>query len=350
MRIVVTGATGNVGTSVIEQLALRDEVESIVGLARRSPGRSYDKTSFVQADIASDDLSAVFRGADVVIHLAWLIQPGRTESITRAVNVGGSQRVFDAVAAAEVPSLVHASSVGAYSPGPKDRTVAEDWPTQGIPSSFYSRHKAEVEHRLDVFEATHPDRRVVRLRPGLIFKAEAATEIRRLFLGPFFPTAILRYGLVPVVPELPELRFQGVHSTDIGEAYTLAALNDQARGAFNIAAQPIINSADLAKILHARRIPVSGSLLRGGAALAYRLRATPTEPGWVDLALQCPLMDTSRGRDELGWEPRHDGLSALAEIIAGIGRGDGQDTPPLAHWTTAPFRLGELKTRLGARP
>jgi UDP-glucose 4-epimerase len=37
MHIVITGATGNVGTSVIESLATDTEVTSVLGLARRMP-------------------------------------------------------------------------------------------------------------------------------------------------------------------------------------------------------------------------------------------------------------------------------------------------------------------------
>ena len=102
----------------------------------------------------------------------------------------GSARVFRAAADAGVASLVYASSVGAYSPGPKDRRVDESWPANGITSSFYSRHKAAVEKLLDRFEREHPQVRVVRLRPGLIFKREAASGIRRLFAGPFLPSPL----------------------------------------------------------------------------------------------------------------------------------------------------------------
>ncbi len=186
MRVVVVGASGNVGTSVLHALANEDRVESIVGISRRRPKMSWPKTSWVQADITDDDteLERHFRGADCVVHLAWLIQPSRDEATLYAGNVEGSQHVFNAAARADVPSLVYASSIGAYSPGPKDRPVDESYPTDGISTSFYSRHKAAVERLLDSHEREHPDMRVVRLRPGLIFKREAATEIRRYFAGP----------------------------------------------------------------------------------------------------------------------------------------------------------------------
>ena len=350
MRIVVLGATGNVGTSVLAELAKSADVEQIVGVARRLPAARFAKTTFLRADVATDDLAPIFAGADAVIHLAWLIQPGRDESITRPVNVTGSERVFAAVAAAGVPALIYASSVGAYAPGPKDRLVDESWPIGGIESSFYSRHKVAVEHLLDRFEQAHPDVRVVRLRPGLIFKAEAATEIRRLFAGPFLPSVLLRRRLVPVVPDLAALRFQAVHSTDIGNAYTLAATNPAAHGAFNIAADPVIGPQELAAVLSARRLAMPRWLLRGAADGAFRLRLSPTEPGWLDLALEVPLLDSGRAQRMLGWVPRHDAVSTLAELLAGIGDNHDFATPPLARSTTGPARIGELKTRLGARP
>ena len=82
MGVVVIGATGNVGTSVLESLEAEPRVEEIFAVARRAPDRAYARTTFRAADIAASDLVPLLRGADVVIHLAWPIQPGRTESIT----------------------------------------------------------------------------------------------------------------------------------------------------------------------------------------------------------------------------------------------------------------------------
>lgn len=348
MRIVVVGASGNVGTSTLTALANDPQVESIVGVARRVPARSFPKTEWVAADVVSSPLTEVFAGADAVIHLAWLIQPARDQALLRAVNVDGSARVFQAVRDAGVPALVYASSVGAYSPGPKDRFVAETWPTDGIESSYYSRHKAEVERMLDGFERKNPGIRVVRLRPGLIFKREAATEIRRLFAGPFLPTPLLRRQLIPVVPRVSDLVFQAVHSLDAGEAYRLAATGD-ARGAFNIAADPVLDPDELGRLLGARPVPVPGAALRAGADLTWRLRLQPSSPGWVDMALSVPLLDTTRARAELGWTPRRTAGEALLELIDGMREGAGTPTPPLDPGTSGPARVRELLTGVGSR-
>ena len=133
MRVVVVGATGNVGTSVVRALEADESVTSIAGVARRLPGLKSGRTVWHRADVVTSDLSQIFDGADAVIHLAWLFQPTRNPVTTWRGNVIGSTRVFEAVAGARVSVLIYASSVGAYSSGPKDRPVNEDWPTHGWP-------------------------------------------------------------------------------------------------------------------------------------------------------------------------------------------------------------------------
>jgi UDP-glucose 4-epimerase len=349
MRVVVVGASGNVGTSLLRSLGDEPTVDSIVGVARRIPKQAFPKTEWRQADITSSPLRALFQGADAVVHLAWLIQPGRDKGQLHEVNVEGSARVFRAVAAARVPALVYASSIGAYAPGPKDDRVDESWPTTGIPSSFYARHKAEVERLLERFEDEHPDTRVVRLRPGLIFKREAASGIRRLFAGPFLPRFLVQPRLIPVVPDHPRLVFQAVHSYDVGDAYRRAIVADEARGAYNIAADPVLDPGELARVLGARRVPVRGGLLRGAASLTYRLRLQPSEPGWVDMALAVPVMDTTRARAELGWQPRHSSSEALLELLEGMREGAGLGTPPLEPGGAGALRARELAGGVGAR-
>lgn len=330
MRVVVFGATGNLGTSVVEALVQRPEVDEVVGVARRTPQHRYAKTRFVAADVTTSDLVGLVDGADAVVHLAWLIQPSRDQRLVQLVNKLGSLRVFNAAAQAGVPALIYASSVGAYSPGPKDRGVDETWPTDGIRTSFYSRHKAAVERMLDRLDAEHPELRTVRIRPGLIFKAPAATEIRRLFIGPL-PPMLVRRSLIPIVPDMPGLCFQVVHSADAGDAFARAVVNADARGAFNIATEPVIGVAELAEIFGARPMRISPRLARAATALAYRLHLTPSEEGWLDMGLGVPVMDTGRARRELGWEPRHGARETLAELIDAMGSFDDFDTPPLSR-------------------
>src|SRR4051794_39618892 len=349
MKVVVIGATGNVGSATVRALSADAQVDEIVGIARRAPELELPKVAWREADITRDDLARHLAGADAVVHLAWLIQPSRDQALTHRVNVEGSARVFAAAAAAGVPAVVYASSVGAYAPGPKDRAVDESWPTQGFESSFYARHKAAVERILDRFEAEHPETRVVRLRPGLIFQREAATEIRRLFAGPLVPSPLVRRGLIPIVPRLDRLRFQAVHSHDVGDAYRLAVVNGAARGAYNIAAEPVLDPDVLAELLGARPVTVPPGLLRMLAAVTWRARLQPTPPGWLDRAPAVPILDPPRAREPLGGTPPHRARDALLELLEGMREGAGLQPPPLAAETTGPMRVREVLTGVGQR-
>jgi UDP-glucose 4-epimerase len=227
--------------------------------------------------------------------------------------------------------------------------VAEDWPTDGIPSSFYSRHKAACERALDELEARHPELRVVRLRPGLIFKRSSATEIRRLFAGPFLPSPLVRPGLVFVIPDLPGLAVQAVHADDVADAYRLAVLDPAAHGAYNIAAEPVLDVPELCRLLNARPLRVHAGLVRALTTASWRLRLQPTPPGWLDMGLLTPIMDITRARTELGWEPRRSAGEALLELMAGMREGAGLPTPPLDPATSGPGRVRELAGGVGRR-
>src|SRR4051794_28340563 len=347
MRVVVIGASGNIGTSVLHALGPDPEVSPIVAISRRA-APSSSRVEWRERDVTRDDIRPDLDGADAVISLSWLIQPSRDLETLRAINVDGSRTIFEAAAAVGVPALLYASSVGAYSPGPKDRAVDEGWPTDGIESSFYARHKAEVERVLDDVESNHPEMRVVRIRPGLVFKREAGSEIRRYFAGQFLPGFLLRPSLIPLVPRAARLRFQAVHSLDVGEAFRLA-LHAGVRGAFNIAADPVLDGDELGRILGARPVPVHTGALRALADLTWRARLQPTPAGWVDLALAVPIMSTERARTELGWTPRHSSADALLDLLAGMREGAGVDTPPLDSSAGGPLRSREILTSVGGR-
>ena len=328
MRVAVTGATGNLGTSLLAALAEEPQVESIVGIARRRPAVSMPKVEWASADVTRDDLVPLFSGADAVVHLVWIVQPNHDEAALQRVNVEGSLRVFEAVRAADVPTLVVESAFGAYSCGPKDRTVDESWPTHGIPRSWYSRQKAYVERALDGFELANPGVRLVRFRSALVLKREASAQAHRLYGGPLLPRALTRPGRIPALPTVAGLRTQAVHSLDVGQAYRQALVRD-VRGPFNLAAEPVLDPPTVAAALGTRTVPVPAKLLRAAVSASWQLRLQPTSPDWLDLLVDTPLLDSARARRELGWTPTRTATEALVEFAEGMADGAGGSTPPL---------------------
>jgi len=329
VRVVVTGATGNVGTSVVR--ALRDDksIKDVVGLARRLPeDPDFLGIEWRQVNVISDDLLSHFRHADAVIHLAWQFRPEGQGGDGHDVNVVGSTRVFEAAARAEVGALLHASSFSAYSPGSIGQIVAEDWPTDGIATSSYSRQKAYVERVLDRFELVHPLVRVVRLRPALTFQSNEASAVHRLFVGRLLPLLATPLARLSLIPDVLGLACQVVHADDVAEAYRLALLGSVA-GTYNIASDPPIDASVLAREFDLHAVPIPPALSRRIAALAWHLHIQPTEPGWFDVAYQSPLLETDHARNELGWTPTRSSLAVIRELAEAMATGQGLPTVPL---------------------
>jgi nucleoside-diphosphate-sugar epimerase len=327
MRIVVTGASGNAGTALLRELAAAEH--HLVGISRRRPPDvpPYAAAEWVRLDVGAADatrsLTEVFAGADAVVHLAWLIQPSRHRELLRRVNQDGTAAVTDAALAAGVPHLVYQSSVGAYSPGP-GRTVDESWPTDGVPTSVYSQDKAAAERIVDRAEQALL---VTRMRPALIFQDEAASEVSRYFLGPFVPNLLVRRGLLRFAP-LPEaLAFQVVHAADVASAIH-RVLRERVGGAFNVAAPPVIDRKAFRNVFGGVGPPLPPQVLRTAAAITWHARLQQTEPGWVDLAAQAPIMETGR-LESLGWVPRRSATEVLGAFVDAIGRSAGWPGPLL---------------------
>jgi UDP-glucose 4-epimerase len=339
VKIVIVGASGNVGTALLRAVASTDDIADVVGVARRVPRgvpvAPYDAARWVGIDVAGafgasviSALARVMDGADAVIQLAWVIQPNHDREFLRRVNVLGTARVLEAARLARVPHVVVASSVSAYAGVDDDVLRDESWPTTGIPSSEYSVDKATVERLLDAHEREHPEVLITRLRPALIFQRVVGAQVTRNFMGPLIPRRAFG-GALPAVPLPAGTAVQAVHADDVAQAY-LAAVRGRFGGAFNIAAHDVVRAPEVADILAGgRAVAVPPRLMRAAALAAWKARALATSPGWLDLADRSPLMATDRAREVLGWAPHRSAFDTLAELFDGMRDGAGTSSPPL---------------------
>jgi UDP-glucose 4-epimerase len=328
MKVAITGASGNVGTALLRRLCADGDAD-LVGISRRPPPtvEPYASVEWHAVDVSKPgcerQLREIFRGVDAVVHAAWAIQPSHQRELLRATNQGGSAAVAAAARAAGVPHLVHLSSVGTYAAA-SGQWKTEGWSTAGISTSSYSVDKAACEAMLD--EIT--DMVVTRVRSALILQPAAASEISRYFIGNLIPVALLRHEVVRFAPLPRQVAVQFVHTDDVADAL-VRILRTRAGGAFNLAAEPVLDREQFATIFGGVGLPVSPRVLRTAADLSWRARLQPTDGGWIDLGLSVPLMTTEHARDSLGWTPTHTLPEILRSFTDALRNGAGGTGPLL---------------------
>jgi nucleoside-diphosphate-sugar epimerase len=320
VTVAVTGATGIFGRALCARLQDDEDVERIIGIARRPfdpAAHGWSKMVFRSADVTdAEALDAALAGAEVVCHLAFIVAThGMDRERARAINVDGSRIVFDAALRAGAGRIVYASSIAAYGAhADNPLPITEDHPTRGQDDMAYSADKAAVERILDDVEIANPGVEIVRIRPCVVVGPNSVD----LFRGPVPPwlVGLLLSPAVPwVLPDPGIAPLQLVHEEDVAEVFALAITRPGVRGAFNLAGGGIIEPAELAKRLGAVRLPVPAGLARRVVDVAHAVRLAPTRGDWIEAARHPIIVDTTRAREELGWVPRYDTRTALEDLL-----------------------------------
>jgi UDP-glucose 4-epimerase len=135
----------------------------------------------------------------------------------------------------------------------------------------------------------------------------------------------------------PSLEVGFVHADDVADAL-VRMLDRRAAGPFNLSADPVMDAGELARALGTRRVPVPALLARTALSAAFRAHLVPTEPGWLDIGIKAPALDTTRARTVLGWTPEHRGEEVLRQFVAALGRGEGAADHPLLEPAGGPAR------------
>jgi nucleoside-diphosphate-sugar epimerase len=324
LTVAVTGPTGDIGRSLLRSLDRSKEVARVLAMARRpfDPAEhGLKKTEYRQGDVLDRGLVDDFvRGADVVVHLAFLIVGGLSD--TERVNLEGSRNVFEATVAAGVPRLVYASSVAAYGfHADNPSLLTEDIPPRGTDRHYYSSQKAALEAVLDeVVEDAKTEAYV--FRPCIVAGGDALAlleNIPYIQLSDRMPGPLLRMleimpALKPVLPD-PGVSFQLVHHDDVASALRAAVLGRGQPGIYNLAGPGELRMSDLANALGWYSIPIPDLALDATAEILARLPFVPAEAQWIESVRAPVLMDTAKARRELRWRPKHDAMATLREMV-----------------------------------
>ena len=318
LTVAVTGPTGTFGVALMPLLQDDEKVTRIIGIARRpfDPAeRGWTKMEYRQGDVRDPAaLEAAFDGADVVVHLAFLIISGNKET-TQAINVEGTLNAFRAAAEAGARRFVYASSIAAYG-FHHDNPIGmkEDWPTRPAERLFYAQEKAELEHLLQAEAEKHPETDLYLLRPPIVLGPDAVGAKAQLSPGLLqllqtVHSGIRRLRVVPAVA--PDLPMQLIHQDDVAAALQLCVDAAGPPGAYNIAADDVVNGADVLRELGFLPLAVPGKPVAAVARAISSLPFLPSGMQWVEAMSHPAIMDTTKARTELGWAPKHSALESL---------------------------------------
>jgi nucleoside-diphosphate-sugar epimerase len=323
LTVAVTGPTGEVGKSLIDALEASAEVGAVRGMARSAfdpLGAGWTKATYQRGDILDrGHLAELFEGADVAVHLAFAIFGDREE--TRRINLEGSRNVFEAAVEAGVDRLVYASSVAAYGFHPENpQPLTEETPALGSPDFYYSRQKAELEENLDeILTGSELDAYV--FRPSIVAGPRATMLIEQTVgaarLGD--PAPRLRRHVIERIPLLRPILpdagvpLQLVHHDDVATAMAAAVEGKGEPGAYNLAGHGEIQIADIARALGWRSVRVPRPALGAGTTVAGRLSFINPQLEWATALATPVIMDTTKARDQLDWQPRFDAAETLIQ-------------------------------------
>jgi len=325
LTVAITGPTGDIGRALLRQLDKSPEVDRIIGMARRpfNPGElGLEKTEYRQGDILDEDsITNLVEGADVLVHLAFIILGAREE--THRVNLEGTRNVFSAATSAGLKRFVYTSSVAAYgfheeNPQPLTEEVAP----KGTDDFYYSAQKAELERELHrMVDGSDVDAYV--FRPSIVAGGDALMLIKammeQLQLGGRLPQITTFLNSVPFLkPVLPDpgTPFQLVHQDDVAQALVASITGRGEPGIYNLAGEGTISFGDLASAIGWYSVPVPNFAVDVTAELIARVPFMPSEFQWINAARVPVLMDTQKAREKLGWDPAYDTRETLLDTVA----------------------------------
>ena len=322
LTVAITGPTGTFGFGLMPLLQDDERIARIVGIARRpfdANEHGWTKMTYRRGDVR--DLAALeeaFQGADVVVHLAFMITGAASRETIRQINVDGTLNALRAAAAAGARRFVYASSVAAYG-FHRDNPVgmSETWPARPAAHLFYAQEKAEIERLLAKQAPRYRGLGLYLLRPPIVLGPDAVGA-KAVGLGALAPLLRRVGGLVGRVPlpvVTPPVPIQFIHEQDVGQAFLLCIVGAGPPGIYNITGDGVLSGAQVLREFGLTPIPAPAGLLRVAARGVAALPFAPAFAGWAESISHPAIIDASKAKKELGWRPRYSSLEALRDTL-----------------------------------
>jgi UDP-glucose 4-epimerase len=312
-RVLITGVSGYLGRALCRALDQTSWCARVDGLDVRAPQERFDKLRFRRLDINDpglDDYLAA-RAPDVVVHLAFVLNPIHDEALMRRINVDGTRRLLEATARAGTRQVMIASSGTAYGAWPDNPVpLKESDPIRPHPTFQYAREKAELEGLYQRQMEAHPEVVFSVIRPCVIYGPQVDNYLSGLLTA--LPVVV---GLVGFEPPL-----QFVHDDDVARAI-ITIIEQQGRGAFNIAPPDTLPMSEALGLAGKPVLRLPAPLLAALLDLIWRLRLPLLgAPAPLLDFLRYPwVLDSSRLTEELGFTFQHSSREALAIMLRAKG-------------------------------
>ncbi|TRZ55753.1 MAG: SDR family oxidoreductase [Rhodocyclaceae bacterium] len=295
-RILVTGASGYLGSQVVAALAARADVAT-VALDVREPAQRLPGVAYETADIRAAAVgSLVARHApEVVVHLASIVTPGKgsKREFEHSVDVGGTRNLLEACVRHGVRRIIVASSGAAYGYyADNPAWLTESDPVRGNQSFAYAWHKRLVEEMLADYRVSNPELEQIVFRIGTILGATVKNQITDLFDKPRL--IAIRGADSP---------FVFIHDRDVVGAI-VHGIDSSATGIYNVAGDGALTIFEIAAKLGKRCVVFPPSVLRIALRVLKRLGLTQYGPEQMDFLRYRPVLDNTRLKNEFGYVPK----------------------------------------------
>ncbi len=294
-RILITGAAGMVGRTLLDVLA--GTSHDVIACDVVAPAKLPMNALFQPMDVTTDaPLRVIARHQpDVIVHLASVVTPppGSDRSFAHAVDVQGTRKVLEAALAAGTKRLVVTSSGAAYgyhadNPVP----LRESDALRGNPEFAYADHKRQVEELLADARENAPNLEQVVLRVGTVLGRHTDNQITDLFHK---PRLLAVHG--------SDSPFVFIWTADLARILHRAA-TDGPTGIFNVAGDGALGVGDLAAVMKKPVLRVPAFLLKAALFLARPLGLTQYGPEQVRFLQFRPVLSNSALKQRFGYIPQ----------------------------------------------
>jgi UDP-glucose 4-epimerase len=310
-RVLITGADGFLGRTVVSALAQLPDIDGVVALdvrdvpaSRRVPGVTY----LVQ-DVRAPGLESIMarHSIDAVVHLAAIVTPGAgsNREFENSVDVLGTRNVLQGCVAAGVKHLVVSSSGAAYGyHADNPAWITEEQPLRGNRVFAYSDHKRQVEEMLAQWRASHPALAQTVLRIGTILGERVDNQITALFE---------KKRLIAIRGS--DSPFNFVWDEDVTGAI-VHALSGAPAGCYNLVGDGALTLHEIAQRLGKQAIDWPAGVLQAALAVGSVLGVSRYGPEQLDFLRYRPVLRNTLLKTRFGFVPGKTSAQAFDAFVA----------------------------------